>query len=227
LTHYTTWTHTMNIAPYIDHTLLKPDATAVDIQQLCAEAVAYHFAAVCLPPYYVQEAYHFLPQTEQRPLIATVIGFPMGYCATPAKVEEIKRAIDDGADELDVVININAVKSKAWNYVRNDLDSMITTAHMKGKIIKVILETGLLDGSEIDQLCDLALELKPDFLKTSTGFNGQGATPQVVQHLLSRVGPDISIKASGGIRTHEDARKYVELGVQRIGASRSIALVTA
>jgi deoxyribose-phosphate aldolase len=217
----------MNIAPYIDHTLLKPDATAVDIQQLCAEAVAYHFAAVCIPPYYVQEAHHFLPQTEQRPLIATVIGFPMGYSTTPAKVEEIKRAIDDGADELDVVININAVKSKAWNYVRNDLDSMITTAHMKGKKIKVILETGLLDGPEIDQLCDLALVLKPDFLKTSTGFNGTGATPQAVQHLLSRVGSDISIKASGGIRTHEDARKYLDLGVQRIGASRSIALVTA
>lgn len=216
-----------NIAPFIDHTLLRPDITAIDIQQLCAEAVAYQFASVCIPPYYVQEAYQFLPQEESRPGIATVIGFPMGYATTPSKVEEIKRAINDGADEVDAVINICAIKSKAWNYVRNDIDSMITAAHLKGKVIKIIVESGLLTRAELEQVCDLALELKPEFLKTSTGFNGPGADPETVQFMVGKLGDHIAVKASGGISTSEAARYYIELGAKRIGASRSIALVTS
>lgn len=215
----------MNLAPYIDHTLLKPDTTAIDIQQLCAEAVAYQFASVCIPPYYVQEAFHFLPQEEQRPRIATVIGFPMGYASTPSKVEEIKRAIDDGVDELDVVVNICAIKSKAWNFVRNDMDSMITAAHLKSKVIKVIVETGLLTSNELDQICDIALDLKPDFLKTSTGIIGPGADLKSTQFMVEKLEDKIAVKASGGISTHKTARKFLEIGVKRIGASKSIALV--
>lgn len=216
----------MEIAPFIDHTLLKPDATAIDIQQICAEAIAYSFKAICIPPYYVQEAAKVLSTEEQRPLIATVIGFPMGYASTAAKVEEIKRAIDDGADEVDAVMNICAVKSKAWNYVRNDIDSLITAAHLKSKKIKIILETGLLTGEEIDRLCAMALELRPDFVKTSTGFNGPGAQPEIVQRMLDRLEGKIAVKASGGIRDAQTARRYLEMGVKRIGASRSIAIVS-
>lgn len=216
----------MEIAPFIDHTLLKPDATAIDIQQLCAEAIAYSFKAICIPPYYVQEANKALSAEEQRPLIATVIGFPMGYASTAAKVEEIKRAIDDGADELDAVINICAVKSKAWNHVRSDMDSLITAAHLKNKKIKIILETGLLTSKETDQLCELALELKPDFVKTSTGFNGPGAQPEIVRQMLDRLQGKIAVKASGGIRDARTARQFIDMGVKRIGASKSIAIVS-
>lgn len=216
----------MNVAPFIEHTLLKPDATKIDIQQLCAEAIAYSFAAVCIPPYFVQEANQILPQNDTRPLIVTVIGFPMGYAATAAKVEEIKRAIDDGADEVDAVINIAAVKSQAWNYVRNDMDSMITAAHLKSKRIKIILETGLLTGAEIDHLCELALELKPDFLKTSTGFHAPGADSESVQKMLDHVGETIGIKASGGIRDAQMARHFLRMGVKRLGTSRSMAMVS-
>jgi len=216
----------MELAPFIDHTLLNPDATAIDVQQICAEAIAYSFKAICIPPFYVQEAFKVLSQEEQRPLIATVVGFPMGYSATAAKVEEIKRAIDDGADEIDAVINICAVKSKAWNYVRSDMDSLITAAHLKNKKIKLILETGLLTPEEIDQLCTIALELRPDFLKTSTGFNGPGAQPEAVRQIMDRVQGKISVKASGGIRDAQTARQYLEMGVKRIGASKSIALVS-
>lgn len=216
----------MEIAPFIDHTLLSPSATAIDIQQICAEAVAYSFKAICIPPYYVQEAVKALAREERPPLIATVISFPMGYAATAAKVEEIKRAADDGADELDAVINISAVKSKAWNYVRSDMDSLITAAHLKNKKIKLILETGLLTAQEIAQLCTIALELKPDFLKTSTGFNGPGAHPEVVQQMLNSLQGNIAVKASGGIRDAQTARQYLEMGVRRIGTSKSIAIVS-
>ena len=213
----------MNVAGYIDHTLLKPNATLSDIRQLCAEAIEYGFAAVCIPPFYVKEAVGLLGAG--KPKVATVIGFPMGYSATPAKVEEIKKAIDDGADELDVVINLCALKSENWNYVRNDIDSVCTAVHLKGKVIKIILETGLLEEDEIRQLCAICLDSKPDFVKTSTGMNGPGASLEAVALLRQEVGGQIKIKASGGIRTPEQARLFIEAGAARLGASAGVALL--
>jgi len=149
----------------------------------------------------------------------------MGYSQTPAKVEEIKRAIDDGASEVDAVINICAVKMGNWNYVRNDIDSMVMAAHLKGKSIKIILETGLLKEDELRRLSDICLEIKPDFVKTSTGYNGDGATVQVVSLLKNLLNDQIKIKASGGIRTREDALRMIEAGAKRIGSSSGVVIV--
>jgi deoxyribose-phosphate aldolase len=207
----------MNLASFIDFTLLKADCTPDDIRSLCERAIQHQFASVCVPPYYVKQAAEILANSPVK--VSTVVGFPMGYSATPAKVEEIKKALDDGADEVDGVINICAVKSANWNYVRNDIDSMTTAVHLKGKVIKVIIETGLISLTELEKLCELSLEVKPDFIKTSTGYHGEGATVAVVQQLRDLLQGKIRIKASGGIRTADDAIRLVEAGAARIGSS--------
>ncbi len=214
----------MNLASYIDHTILKPDCSTQDIKKLCAEALQYGFAAVCVPPFHLGTAANALEGKAVK--VATVVGFPMGYTTTPAKVEEIKRSIDEGADELDVVINICAVKDGNWNFVKNDIDSMCTAVHMKGKQIKLILETGLLTEAEITKLCTIAIETDADFVKTSTGFNGQGATLEAVRLMKSLVGDKVRIKASAGIRTRWDAERFIEAGANRIGSSSGIAIVS-
>lgn len=207
----------MNLASFIDFTLLKADCTPEDIRSLCERAIQHQFASVCVPPFYVKQAAEILGDSPVK--VSTVVGFPMGYSATPAKVEEIKKALDDGADEVDGVINICAVKSANWNYVRNDIDSMTTAVHLKGKVIKVIIETGLISPTELVKLCELSLEVKPDFIKTSTGYHGEGATVAVVQQLRDLLQGKIRIKASGGIRTVEDAIRLIEAGAARIGSS--------
>ena len=195
----------MNLAPYIDHTILKPDCVAADIEQLCSEAIEHQFAAVCIPPFYVKDAFQHLKTHPVK--VATVAGFPLGYSTTFAKVEEIKRAIDDGADEVDVVINISAVKN--------------------GKQIKVILETGLLSDEEISRLCALCKDIGPEYVKTSTGFNGPGAKVSTVRFLQENLqGTPIKIKASGGIRTPKKAQSMIKAGAQRIGASAGVRIVT-
>ncbi len=213
----------MTLPSLIDHTVLHADCSSEQIRQLCDEALKHDFYAVCVPPYHVARAHKWLQETSVK--VATVIGFPMGYSTTSAKIEEIKRAIDEGAVELDVVINLCALKSGNWNYVKNDISSMTTAAHIKGKAIKVILETGLLDGEEIDRLMEICTKEQPDFVKTSTGFNGQGAQPEIVRHLRKQLPPQIRVKASGGIRTREDALRMIEAGAQRIGASASVQIV--
>ncbi len=216
------------MASFIDHTVLRADSTLDDIRKVCREAVQFKFPVVCVPPFYVKNAKEMLrEEREEAPVkVATVIGFPMGYSTTAAKVEEIKRAIDDGASEVDVVINICAVKSELWNYVHNDIDSTVTAAHLKGKKVKIILETGLLTEEEIQKLCGICNEAKPDFVKTSTGFNGDGATVQMIGFLKDNLLPGIKIKASGGIRTREDALRLVEAGAKRIGSSASVRIMT-
>jgi deoxyribose-phosphate aldolase len=215
----------MKLAPFIDHTILKPDCVASDIRSLCSEAIEYQFAAVCIPPYYVQDAYQLLKDHPVK--VATVAGFPLGYSTTFAKVEEIKRAIDDGADEVDVVINIAAVKNGNWNYVENDIASMTTAAHIKGKQIKIILETGMLTEEEIVRLCGICAGIGPEFVKTSTGFNGPGASLAAVRLMRDHLtGTPIRIKASGGIRSAEEAKAMIEAGAQRIGTSSGIRIVT-
>jgi len=207
----------MNVALFIDFTLLKADCTPADIRLLCERAVELRFASVCVPPFYVKQAAELLSASAVK--VCTVVGFPMGYAATPAKVEEIKKALDDGADEIDGVVNICAVKSGNWNYVRNDIDSMTTAVHLKGKVIKIIIETGLLNPTEMEKLCELALEVMPDYIKTSTGYNGEGATVAVVEQLRGILQGKIKIKASGGIRTSDQAIQLIEAGASRIGSS--------
>ncbi len=213
----------MNLGKIIDHTILKPDCTVDDIKQVCTEASNNEFAAVCVPPFYVKEASHFLKDSPIK--IATVIGFPMGYSTIPAKVEEIKRAINDGVDELDVVINICAVKSNNWNYVKNDIDSVTRISHMRGKTIKIIFEMNLLNQEQVKKLCEICNEFGVDYVKTSTGFQGGGATVKRVSLLREYLSSNIKIKASGGIKKRKDALALVEAGADRLGCSASLKLI--
>jgi len=213
----------MNFASVIDHTILKPDCSIDDIKQLCAEAIAHQFAAVCVPPYFIKDAARLLDG--ENVMVSTVIGFPFGYTATVAKVEEIKRAINDDIDELDVVINIAAVKSGHWNHVKSDIDSITMAAHLKGKIIKVIFETALLTKEEIKKLCTICNEKGVDFVKTSTGFNGVGATEEMILFLKENLSPKIKIKASGGIKNKEQAEALIKAGADRLGTSSGLSLI--
>ncbi|MEM9820263.1 MAG: deoxyribose-phosphate aldolase [Bacteroidota bacterium] len=215
----------MNLASYIDHTVLKADCNKQAIETLCNEALAHQFVAVCVPPYFVRTARKYLEDSAIK--VATVIGFPMGYSAIPAKVEEIKRAIIDGVDELDVVVNICAVKNGDWAHVRNEVDSITRAAHLKGKIIKLIFETSLLDEKEMEQLCSLCSEIELDYVKTSTGFNGEGAKVETIKFLRSHLADRIKIKASGGIRSREDAEKMIEAGASRLGSSSGVKIVSS
>ena len=213
----------MKLHSVIDHTLLKADCTLADIERLCSEARDQQFAAVCVPPYFVAKAAGLLEDTPVK--VATVIGFPLGYAPTVAKVAEIQRAIEEGADEFDVVINLAALKSKDWNHVRSDLDRMVTACHLRSKHIKVIIESGLLSREEIVQVCEILNDLKPEFAKTSTGFNGTGAEIEAVQLMRKHLNADIQIKASGGIRTAEATKAFIEAGATRIGTSSGLVIV--
>lgn len=212
-----------NLAPYFDHTILKPDTTPAQVDLLCQEAKEHGFASVCIPPFFVKKAVQLLK--DSRVHTSTVIGFPMGYATTAAKVEEIKRAIDEGAQEVDVVINICAVKAGQWNYVRNDIERMIAATHLKGKVIKVILETTLLEDKEIQSLADICNDLLPDFVKTSTGFNGAGATPEIIGLLRKALNKKIRVKASGGIRDRATAEALISAGADRLGSSSSVLIL--
>ncbi len=213
----------MSVAGVIDHTILKPDCTSNDIKKLCQEAEQFGFFAVCVPPFYVKLAARLLANTSTQ--VAAVIGFPMGYSTIPAKVEEIKRAINDGVDELDVVVNIAAVKNQDWNYVKNDIDSVTRISHMHGKIVKIILETAILSSDEIHRLCEICAEFGVDYVKTSTGFNAAGASIEAVQQLRSLLPKSVKIKASGGIRTYKNALEMLEAGADRIGSSSGVVIL--
>jgi deoxyribose-phosphate aldolase len=212
----------MSLARKIDHTVLKADCTPEDVAQLCHEALEHGFAAVCIPPYYIKHAVNILE--DSMVAVATVIGFPMGYSNTPSKVEEIKRAIDEGIDEVDVVINIAAVKDGNWNFVKNDIDSTTRAAHLKGKIVKIILETTLLTAEEIQKLCEICSEVGVNYVKNSTGFNGS-ATVEIISNLRNLLHEDVKIKAAGGIRTTADAEKLVAAGADRLGSSSGVQIV--
>jgi deoxyribose-phosphate aldolase len=216
--------NTKIIADLIDHTLFKQNTTHFEIIQLCEEAINYNFASVCIPPYYVREASNALKSQEGNVKVSTVVGFPLGYSSVLAKVEEIKRAIHEGADEIDAVLNICAIKNEDWGFVRNEIDSLVLGTHMKGKVIKLILETAQLTNAEIEKLCTIALDFNPNFLKTSSGFSG-GASLEAVQTMLSVVGNNINIKASGGIRDLATLLQYKDLGVKRIGTSAGVSIM--
>ncbi len=210
---------------YIEHTLLKQDTSSKDIERICEEALKYNFAAVCIPPYFTKAASLLLASSEVE--VCTVIGFPMGYAHTVAKVEEIKRAINDGADHVDIVVNVAAVKDANWRYVESDIESTVRTAQLKDKVAKLILETSRLSANEIQKLCDICVEVGADYVKTSTGFDGQRADIQSVLLMKRFTKGKVKIKASGGIRSKEDALSMIEAGADRLGTSSGVKIVTA
>ena len=213
----------MHIASYIDHTLLQPTATTADIQRLCAEAVQYRFAAVCVPPYYVLTAAEALRDSEVK--VATVIDFPMGYASTASKIAAIKKAIEDGADEIDMVQNLSALKNKDWAYISGETAACLQPIRLHNKILKVIVETALITEEELIRCCALYAQRKVDFVKTSTGFAAEGATLKAVQLMRKHLPETIFIKASGGIRTFDFAKELIEAGAARIGTSAGVSMM--
>lgn len=212
------------IATLIDHTYLRADCSSADIKVLCKEALQYGFKSVCIPPYYLFQAKKMLGDSNVK--LCTVIGFPLGYSTTGAKVEEIKRACNDGVNELDVVVNIAAIKNNDWNTVKNDIDSTTMISHLRGKKIKLIIEMGLLEEDEIIKVCDLATKAEVDFIKTSTGFNSTITTPEDISFLKSILPRSVKVKASGGIRTKDDAQAMIKAGADRIGTSSGIRIIS-
>ncbi|WHY65763.1 deoxyribose-phosphate aldolase [Neobacillus sp. SuZ13] len=213
---------TKNIAAMIDHTLLKPEATKPQIEALCHEAKEYKFASVCVNPTWVSTAKELLQGSGVK--VCTVIGFPLGATTSETKAFETKNAIENGAEEVDMVINIGALKDHNDELVENDIRAVVEAA--KGKAhTKVIIETSLLSKEEKIRACELALKAGADFVKTSTGFSTGGATPEDIALMRKTVGPDMGVKASGGVRSTEDVQKMIEAGATRIGASSSIAIV--
>jgi deoxyribose-phosphate aldolase len=215
--------HDLNLAGYIDHTLLKPDASDAQIAQLCYEARKYNFAAVCVNPSKVKLCAQLLKDTPVK--IATVVGFPLGATPPEVKAYETQQAIEDGANEIDMVINIGAVKSQDYSLVGRDIATVVRTAQAGGAITKVIIEAALLTDEEKVVACKLAKEAGAEYVKTSTGFASGGATVHDVALMRQAVGPTMGVKAAGGIRTHEDALKMIEAGATRIGASASVKIM--
>ena len=213
-----------SIARMIDHTLLKPDATKQQVEELCAEAKQYGFASVCINPGYVKLCAQLLRDTSVK--VCTVIGFPLGATSTESKTFETERAIKDGAREVDMVINVGMLKSGEFDYVQNDILAVVHAAHRNNVLAKVIIETGLLTDEEKIKACVLAKRAGADFVKTSTGFAKGGATVGDIALMRLVVGPDLGIKASGGVRTQEQAKALIESGADRIGASASVKIVT-
>jgi deoxyribose-phosphate aldolase len=214
----------LDLARYIDHTLLRPDAAAADIDKLCDEAAEYRFASVCVNPVWVRRCAERLRGTDVA--VASVVGFPFG--ATPADVKafETRRAIRDGAREIDMVINIGALKSGAHDLVRDDIARVSDACHESGAANKVIIETALLTDEEKVIACQLARQAKADMVKTSTGYASGGATVFDVALMREVVGPKMGVKASGGIRTAEDVQEMIAAGATRIGASAGVKIVT-
>jgi deoxyribose-phosphate aldolase len=213
------------IAALIDHTLLRPDATASDIRKLCQEARQYSFASVCVNPYWVSLA---AAELEGSPVkVCTVVGFPLGANATAIKVAETEAALLAGALEIDMVLNIGELRGENYEAVRRDIEAVVLAAHEGGAIVKVILETALLDDRQTATACTLAKLAGAEFVKTSTGFSTNGATAHDVALMRQTVGPEMGVKASGGIRGLDDLRKMVSAGATRIGSSSGVKILEA
>lgn len=213
-----------HLAQRIEHTILKPNTTLTEVRTLCGQAVEYGLGGVCLPPLYVRDARRILG--EENPVkVVTVVGFPMGYNAIAAKSEEIKRAIDDGADELDAVLNVAAIKSEQWNVVHNDIDSMLRAAQMRGRTLKLIVEYGLLTTAELERVCTLVVELGVPFVKTGSGYHGHPVTSDMVAHLRRLLPEAVRIKAAGGIRDLGHTETLLNAGAERIGSSSGVDIL--
>ena len=211
----------MNYNKMIDHTVLKADTPLETVKRICDEAMEYGFASVCINPCHVAYCADYLKDSDVN--VCTVIGFPLGANTSAVKAFETKDAIANGADEIDMVMNIGALKDKNYDLVRNDVKAVVEAAN--GTLVKVILETCLLTEDEIKKACELCVEAKADYVKTSTGFSTRGATIEDVQIMKAAIQGKAKVKAAGGVRTHEDMVKIVEAGADRIGTSAGCSLV--
>lgn len=213
----------MPINEYIDHTILKPTTLIADIEKLCSEAKEYKFAAVCVPPPFVKKAKELLRNTQVK--VATVIGFPFGYSAVEAKLSEIVLAMVDGADELDIVINLIALKNNDWLYLANEINNLLPVIKQNNKVVKIIIESGVLTDVEIIKCCELYGAAGADYVKTSTGYAEKGATIEAVKLMRVNLPRHVKIKASGGIRNYEFAAQLIEAGADRLGCSASVEII--
>jgi deoxyribose-phosphate aldolase len=211
------------LAKMIDHTLLKPDATPDQVAQLCFEARKHHFASVCINPGWVKLSAQLLQGSDVK--VCTVIGFPLGATAPEVKAFEAKNAIEEGATEIDMVINVGALKARDLELVARDIRGVVLASHAKGALVKVIIETSLLTDEDKTLACMLSKEAGADFVKTSTGFSGGGATVHDIELMRRVVGPEMGVKASGGVRTYEDAESMIKAGATRIGASAGVKIL--
>lgn len=211
----------MKRSKYIDHTLLKPEAKKEDIQKLCQEALEYDFASVCVNPYWVSYCAKLLQDSDVK--VCCVIGFPLGATTPQVKAYECKQACENGADEIDMVLNIGQLKGKQYEAVYEDVNAVVEASG--NQIVKVILETCLLSDEEITKACQICLEAKADFVKTSTGFNQAGANLHVVKVMKEAVGNQMQIKAAGGVRSAKDMDDMIQAGASRIGTSHGIELL--
>ncbi|WMT41844.1 deoxyribose-phosphate aldolase [Paenibacillus sp. D2_2] len=212
----------MNIARMIDHTLLRADATQAEISKLVDEAKQYQFASVCVNPTWVSYSAEQLAGTEVK--VCTVIGFPLGATTSDVKAFETKNAIERGANEVDMVINIGQLKDGNDAFVQQDIEAVVKAASGKA-LVKVIIETCLLTDEEKVRACELSVKAGADFVKTSTGFSTGGATPEDIALMRKTVGPNVGVKASGGVRSLEDVNKMIEAGATRIGASSGVSIM--
>lgn len=211
------------LAKYIDHTLLKPNATKHDINKLVQEAIQHRFYSVCVNPHWVSTCYQQLKDTEIK--VCTVIGFPLGAISSKVKAFEAMQAIQDGATEIDMVINIGELKVNHNDFVKQDIEAVVKAATGKA-IVKVIIETGLLTNAEKIRVCQLAKEANADYVKTSTGFSEGGATVEDIKLMRETVGSEMGVKASGGVRNRTVAKQMIDAGATRIGASSSIDIIS-
>ncbi|MBT9391950.1 deoxyribose-phosphate aldolase [Hymenobacter sp. NST-14] len=214
----------MNLAPYIDHTLLKPDASLAQIERLCAEAAAHGFASACVPPSYVRQAAEALQGSGVA--VCTVIGFPLGYALAKVKFFEAHQALTDGATELDMVLNVGDLQAGRLAEVEDEIGQLAELCRFRGALLKVIIETALLTQEQIVTACRLCAEAGADFVKTSTGFASRGASVADISLMRASLPTHVRIKASGGIRTRAAALALVAAGADRIGASDGVALLT-
>jgi len=213
----------MRLAPFIDHTILKQTTAQADVERVCTEAAAYGFATVCIPPVYVTHAVGLLKSPSVG--VCTVIGFPFGYHTIPVKLEEARRAVADGAAELDMVLNITALKNRDLHLLNEEMEALSTFSKAHAKTLKVIIESGILSDDEIELCCALCQKYPVSFLKTSTGFAERGATVHAVQLMRQLLPSSIQIKASGGIKSALFARELIAAGATRLGCSASVAIV--
>ena len=213
----------MKVNQFIDHTILKPTTLISDIEKLCAEAIEYQFAAVCVPPNFIKKSKELTTSSSVK--VATVIGFPFGYSAVEAKLAEIVLALVDGVDELDIVINISAIKNNDWEYLANEINHLLPVIKQHNKTVKIIIESGILTDDEIIKCCQLYGAAGIDYLKTSTGYAEKGASVHAVELFRKNLPPDVQIKASGGIRDYAFAKQLVEAGATRLGCSAGVAIV--
>ncbi|MDX5321727.1 MAG: deoxyribose-phosphate aldolase [Bacteroidota bacterium] len=211
-----------SFASHIEYTLLRQTAKWEDIKQLIDTAAEEGYYGVCVAPYFVKQAAFHIRQNQYKQKLITVIGFPLGYSSVSAKVEEVKKAIMEGADELDMVVNLSAYLSKDMAVVKNDIQSVVTACHLQNKKVKVILETGALTETQMLKLADICVAAGADFVKTSTGFYETGAELDKVKALKDQLPAKVKIKASGGIKTREEAQAFIDAGASRIGTSSKL-----